>query len=188
MGELSLKTTVLSSVAVTPRTGALGLALLARLPRPWLLAAKRFQLKTMSSVVKGRPLTGALLCHLMPLRSLTVSDSLSGDHSHDSARSGMTSLYSGALPFRPGFSLTSKLVARLFGVLSGERPWLTSKWAGSAGLNHFITPPRLALLVVSDGLTRRLAFSAFLASLASLLPPQAASSAAPTAAPPVIAM
>src|SRR5262245_15572909 len=108
MGSLSLNCTVFASRALTASTGALGLTEFARLPRPWLLAAKRAQLAVMSSVEKARPLTGALLCHFTPSRIFIVSESLSGDHSQDSARSGKTSLYSGEVP-RPGFSFTRRL-------------------------------------------------------------------------------
>ena len=74
----------------------------------------------------------------------------SGDHSQDSARSGRTSLYSGG-PRTPGFSMTRRLVVRLFGVFSGLSPTLVSKCAGSLGLNHFATPPRVAWALVSTG-------------------------------------
>src|SRR5712692_1416364 len=73
VGALSLRTAVLRSVAVKERTGASGLAMLAVAPRSLPLAMKRCQLKTRSSMAKGRPLTGGLLCQRAFGWILTVS-------------------------------------------------------------------------------------------------------------------
>src|SRR5687768_1960414 len=98
-------TMVFASVAVTLSTGAFALIELARFARPWLVAEYRFQLKITSSASKRRAFTGALLCHFTPSRSLKVNVVRSGDHSHDVARSEMTSLYSGGSNVL-GFSLS----------------------------------------------------------------------------------
>src|SRR4051812_12018809 len=105
VGSFSLITAVEASVAVNESTGASGFALLetAALSRP--LATKRSQLAMRSAISKGRPLSGALLCHLAFGWIFTVSDIASGDHSQDFAMSGMYSLKSGSLP-KPGLALT----------------------------------------------------------------------------------
>ena len=79
----------------------------------------------MSAVSKARPLTGALLCHLTPLRSFKVSVQPVrrpfpglGQVRDDVAVLGRLE--------RPGFSLT-RLLYQVVGRVQRARPWLMSK-------------------------------------------------------------
>src|SRR6266513_416116 len=94
-GYCSLKTTVRASGDDTESTGAFGSAEAAREEREPDFVEKRSQLNRTSCMSSGRPLTGALLCHLMSLRSFKARDRRSGDHSQDSASDGTTSYSSG---------------------------------------------------------------------------------------------
>ncbi len=62
-----------------------------RLSEPFLKGIARYAGASFLSASSARPLTGALLCHFTPWRSLKVTCVASGDHSNDSARSGAAS-------------------------------------------------------------------------------------------------
>src|SRR5215213_8783989 len=107
LGKASLKTTVSLSGAVAPMTEPFGLTEFTRSERSELFSAHLFQLNTTSLASRLRPLSGGRGSEPRFLRILKVSVRRSGENSHDSAASPLTSPLDGALT--PGCTRNRRL-------------------------------------------------------------------------------